>query len=227
MPIKAILTDIEGTTSSVKFVYDVLFPYAVRQLPGFVGEQAHDPQVAAQIAAVRTEAGEQGASLERVVDILLGWMSEDRKVTPLKALQGIVWQRGYETGELKGHVYPDAVAALKRWKDEGYDLYVYSSGSVQAQKLLFGYSEAGDLTALFSGYFDTTSGGKRAQASYTGIAQAMRLPPGHVLFLSDIGEELEAASAAGMAVCGLAREGKLDTLHPVVATFTSIEPRAF
>lgn len=227
MPIKAILTDIEGTTSSVKFVYDVLFPYAVRQLPGFVREQAHDPQVAVQIAAVRTEAGEQDASLEQVIDILLGWMSEDRKVTPLKALQGLVWQRGYETGELKGHVYPDAVAALKRWKEEGYDLYVYSSGSIQAQRLLFGYSEAGDLTTLFSGYFDTTSGGKRVPASYAGIAHAMGMPSEQVLFLSDIGEELEAANAAGMAVCGLAREGELDTLHPVVATFTAIEPSAF
>lgn len=227
MPIKAILTDIEGTTSSVKFVYDVLFPYAVRQLPGFVREHAHYPRVAVQIAAVRTEAGEQDASLEQVIDILLGWMSEDRKVTPLKALQGLVWQRGYETGELKGHVYPDAVAALKRWKSEGYDLYVYSSGSIQAQRLLFGYSEAGDLTTLFSGYFDTTSGGKRVPASYTGIAHAMGMPSEHVLFLSDIGEELEAANAAGMAVCGLAREGVLDTLHPVVAAFTAIEPSAF
>jgi len=166
MPIKAILTDIEGTTSAVSFVFDVLFPYAARHLPQFVLDHAQEPAVAAQLDAVRAESGEGGADLIRVIEILLQWIAEDRKATPLKALQGMVWQQGYASGQLKGHVYPDAVEALKRWHQAGYALYVYSSGSVQAQKLIFGCSEAGDLSGLFSGYFDTTSGPKREVESY-------------------------------------------------------------
>lgn len=161
MTIKAILTDIEGTTSAVSFVFDVLFPYAARHLPDFVREHAGEPEVAAQLAAVRAESGEADADVERAIAILLQWIAEDRKATPLKALQGMVWAQGYRDGQLKGHVYPDAVQALREWKARGLDLYVYSSGSIQAQKLIFGCSEAGDLGPLFSGYFDTTSGPKR------------------------------------------------------------------
>ena len=223
MPIKAILTDIEGTTSAVSFVYDVLFPFAASRLPGFLREHQAAPTVAAQIEAVRAEAGEPGADLDQVIEILLGWMREDRKVTPLKALQGQVWQKGYESGELKGHVYPDAVVALKQWHAKGYRLYVYSSGSIQAQKLIFGCSEAGDLTGLFSGYFDTTSGGKRDGESYRAIASAIDVAPEQVLFLSDVTAELDAAREAGMATCGLAREGELEADHPVVTSFDRID----
>ena len=227
MPIKAILTDIEGTTSAVSFVYDVLFPFAASRLPGFLREHQAAPTVAAQIEAVRAEAGEPGADLDQVIEILLGWMREDRKVTPLKALQGQVWQKGYESGELKGHVYPDAVAALKQWHAKGYRLNVYSSGSIQAQKLIFGCSEAGDLTGLFSGYFDTTSGGKRDAESYRTIASAIDVAPEEVLFLSDVTAELDAAREAGMATCGLAREGELEADHPVVTSFDRIDVAAY
>ncbi|WP_225772554.1 acireductone synthase [Pseudomonas sp. Marseille-Q5115] len=227
MPIKAILTDIEGTTSAVSFVYDVLFPFAASRLPGFLREHQAAPTVAAQIEAVRAEAGEPSADLDQVIEILLGWMREDRKVTPLKALQGQIWQKGYESGELKGHVYPDAVAALKQWHAKGYRLYVYSSGSIQAQKLIFGCSEAGDLTGLFSGYFDTTSGGKRDGESYRVIASAIDVAPQQVLFLSDVTAELDAAREAGMATCGLAREGELEADHPVVASFDRIDVAAY
>lgn len=227
MPLKAILTDIEGTTSAVSFVYDVLFPYAARALPGFIQAQHSTPAVAAQLEAVRAEAGEPGADLQRVAELLQGWMAADRKVTSLKALQGMVWKQGYEAGELKGHVYPDAVAALRRWHAEGYRLYVYSSGSIQAQQLIFGCSEAGDLSRLFSGYFDTTSGPKRDAASYARIAEAMGLPGEEVLFLSDIAAELDAAREAGMRTCGLAREGALDTDHKVVGSFSEIVPQQF
>lgn len=227
MPIKAILTDIEGTTSAVSFVYDVLFPFAASRLPGFIREHQAAPKVAAQIEAVRAEAGEPSADLDRVIEILLGWMREDRKATPLKALQGQVWQKGYESGELKGHVYPDAVAALKQWHADGYRLYVYSSGSIQAQKLIFGCSEAGDLTGLFSGYFDTTSGGKRDAESYRTIASAINVAPEQVLFLSDVTAELDAAREAGMATCGLAREGELEADHLVVNSFDRIDVAAY
>ncbi|WP_137821969.1 acireductone synthase [Pseudomonas sp. D(2018)] len=227
MPIKAILTDIEGTTSAVSFVFDVLFPFAACHLPEFVLTHAGEPAVAQQIDAVRAESGEAGAGLERVVDILLGWIAEDRKATPLKALQGMVWEQGYQAGQLKGHVYPDAVEALRRWKEEGYDLFVYSSGSIQAQKLIFGCSEAGDLASLFSGYFDTTSGAKREAASYQRIASAIGLPGEQILFLSDVVQELDAAREAGMQTIGLAREGGVLDGHETVASFAVIDLTRF
>ncbi|MDV3440782.1 acireductone synthase [Pseudomonas otitidis] len=224
MPIKAILTDIEGTTSAVSFVFDVLFPYAARHLPGFVSEHAAEPAVVEQVEAVRRESGEPEASVERVVAILLEWIAEDRKATPLKALQGMVWEQGYRAGQLKGHVYPDAVEALRRWHAEGYRLYVYSSGSIQAQKLIFGCSEAGDLSPLFSGYFDTTSGPKREAGSYRRIVEAIGLPAEEVLFLSDVVQELDAAREAGLPTIGLAREGGELAGHPTVASFAVIDP---
>lgn len=227
MPIKAILTDIEGTTSAVSFVFDVLFPFAVKHLPDFVREHAGEPAVAAQLEAVRAESGEPEADVERVIAILLEWIAADRKATPLKALQGMVWEQGYRAGQLKGHVYPDAVEALRQWHAAGYVLYVYSSGSIQAQKLIFGCSEAGDLTPLFSGYFDTTSGGKRESESYARIAAAIGRPAGEILFLSDVVQELDAAREAGMATCCLAREGGELAGHHTVASFAAIEPAAF
>ena len=227
MSIKAILTDIEGTTSSVNFVYDVLFPYAARHLPAFVLANAQQPAVAELLQAVRADSHEPGADLPRVIEILLEWIAADRKATPLKALQGMIWAEGYQSGQLRGHVYPDAVEALKRWHAQGYGLYVYSSGSIQAQRLIFGCSEAGDLSPLFSGYFDTTSGPKREAASYGRIAQAIGLPAEQILFLSDIVEELDAAQQAGMQTCGLARAGAELPGHARVASFAVIDLSAF
>ncbi|MBS4077992.1 MULTISPECIES: acireductone synthase [Pseudomonas] len=227
MSIKAIVTDIEGTTSAVSFVFDVLFPYAAKHLPDFVRQNAERADVAEQLDAVRRDSNAPQADVERVVEILLSWIEEDRKATPLKALQGMVWAQGYHAGQLKGHVYPDAVEALQRWHAAGYQLFVYSSGSIQAQKLIFGCSEAGDLTPLFSGYFDTTSGPKREAQSYTNIQQAIGVAPEEILFLSDIVEELDAAQAAGLQTCGLAREGGELGNHITVDTFTGIEPEAF
>ena len=227
MSIKVILTDIEGTTSAVSFVFDVLFPYAARHLPDFVRQNAERADVAEQLDAVRRDSHEPQADVERVVEILLSWIAEDRKATPLKALQGMVWEQGYQAGQLKGHVYADAVEALQRWHAAGYQLFVYSSGSIQAQKLIFGCSEAGDLTPLFSGYFDTTSGPKREAQSYTNIQQAIAVEPAQILFLSDIVEELDAAQSAGLKTCGLARDGGELPGHVTVDSFTGIEPEAF
>ena len=227
MSIKVILTDIEGTTSAVSFVFDVLFPYAAKHLPDFVRQNAERADVAEQIAAVRRDSNEPQADVERVVEILLSWIAEDRKATPLKALQGMVWEQGYQAGQLKGHVYPDAVEALQRWHAEGYQLFVYSSGSIQAQKLIFGCSEAGDLSPLFSGYFDTTSGPKREAASYQRITQAIGVQASEIVFLSDIVEELDAARQAGMATCGLAREGGELVGHVTVNSFALIDPGTF
>lgn len=227
MPIKAILTDIEGTTSSIGFVTQVLFPFAARHLPDFVRAQASQPDVLACLQAVREASNEPDADLERVIEILLHWLAEDRKATPLKTLQGMVWEQGYRSGQLKGHVYPDAVAALRHWHQAGYALYVYSSGSIQAQQLVFSCSEVGDLSELFSGYFDTTSGPKRDVQSYRNIAQAIGLAAEDILFLSDIVEELNAAHIAGLATCGLLRgEGTLSG-HRHESSFAEIDPAIF
>lgn len=223
MTIKAILTDIEGTTSAVSFVFDVLFPYARAHLPDYVRAHAGEPAVAEQLDAVRAEAGELDADVERVIAILLEWIATDRKATPLKALQGQVWEQGYRAGTLQGHVYPDAVQALRQWHAAGLPLYVYSSGSIQAQKLIFGCSEHGDLTPLFSGYFDTLTGGKREAASYARIASATTHVPAELLFLSDVVEELDAARQAGLPTCGLVRAGGQLGDHPCVASFADID----
>src|SRR5690606_6182515 len=192
-----ILTDIEGTTSSISFVRDVLFPYARRELPRFVRERGHDPEVRRWLDAVAVENGGLCQD-DMIVETLQGWIDEDRKHTALKALQGMIWEAGYTNGDFRAPVYPDAVAGLRRWHGAGHVLAVYSSGSVPAQKLFFGHSEAGDLTGLFSGWFDTEIGGKREAASYGRIARALGVAPGGILFLSDVVAELDAARDAGL-----------------------------
>jgi enolase-phosphatase E1 len=192
-----ILTDIEGTTSSISFVKDVLFPYARRELPRFVREHGHEPEVRRWLDQVAVENGAV-CSDDVIVETLQGWIDQDRKHTALKALQGMMWREGYERGDYRGHVYPDAAAALRRWHAGGHHLAVFSSGSVAAQKLLFGHSEAGDLTPLFSAFFDTEVGNKRDADSYRLIADQLDRSPGDIVFLSDVVAELDAARDAGM-----------------------------
>jgi enolase-phosphatase E1 len=208
MNIKAIVTDIEGTTSSIDFVHKVLFPYARERIADFVRQHADEPEVREQIDAIGREAGDDHIPLEEAIHLLIEWIDEDRKITPLKALQGMLWEHGYRNGDFTGHMYPDAVEWLNRWHERGIRLYVYSSGSIQAQKLLFGHSDVGDLTSLFSGYFDTTIGNKREVAAYRLISEALELPPAEILFLSDIPGELDAAKSAGLSVLGLARHAE-------------------
>ena len=205
--IRVILTDIEGTTSSISFVHDVLFPYAAQYLPAYVRANAGEPGVAEQLDAVAEQSGVDRDDLDALVAVLQQWIREDRKSTPLKALQGQVWEDGYRTGELKGHIYPDAADYLQRWHDRGLRLFVYSSGSVQAQKLLFGHTTEGDFTPFFSGYFDTRIGGKKEADSYRAILEELGVEPATVLFLSDVEDELEAAESAGMRTAWLVRDG--------------------
>ncbi|MCB1864480.1 MAG: acireductone synthase [Chromatiales bacterium] len=221
---RSIVTDIEGTTTSVRFVYDTLFPYARERIGAFVREHRADPVVAAQIAAIAEQAG--GDSLDAAIATLTRWIDEDRKATPLKTLQGLIWAAGYADGTLRGHVYADAATTLRRWHAAGHALYVYSSGSIAAQKLLFGYSDHGDLTPLFSGYFDTTTGPKREADSYRRIAQTIGRPGEEIVFLSDIEAELDAARAAGLHTVWLARDSEPDPRagHRQVADFTTIDP---
>ena len=194
---KTILTDIEGTTSSISFVKDVLFPYARRALPAFVAAHGDEPGVRPWLDAVATELG-GACSDDLIVEALQGWIDQDRKHTALKALQGMVWQAGYERADFRAHIYADAAVALPAWHAAGHPIAVYSSGSVPAQQLFFGHCEAGDLTPLVSGWFDTGVGGKREAASYRRIVQALAVPAGEVVFLSDVVEELDAARDAGM-----------------------------
>lgn len=211
---RAILTDIEGTTSSLSFVKDVLFPYARRHLAGYVRDHAGDPQVRACLEETRALAGLPEAGDEPLIAQLLAWVDEDRKATPLKALQGMIWELGYLRGDFTGHVYDDAAAVLRDWHARGIALYVYSSGSVHAQKLLFAHTAFGDLTPLFDGYFDTRSGAKTEAESYRRIAAEIGTPAVEILFLSDIVQELDAARDAGMQTCQLVRDGSTDPAAP-------------
>lgn len=192
-----ILTDIEGTTSSISFVKDVLFPYARRALPGFVRERGQEPDVRRWLDAVATEHGAV-CSDDTIVEILQGMIDEDRKHTALKALQGMIWQDGYRGADFTAHIYPDAATQLRAWHEAGIPLAVYSSGSVPAQKLFFGHTDAGDLTGLFGGWFDTEVGHKREAESYREIARRLDRAPADLLFLSDVVEELDAAREAGL-----------------------------
>jgi enolase-phosphatase E1 len=222
---RVILTDIEGTTSSIAFVHEVLFPYSRARLADYVAAHAADPGVAAILADVRAEAGEPALDLAGCTVLLTEWHDADRKIGPLKSLQGLIWAEGYAEGALQGHVYPDAVEGLRRWHAQGVSLYVYSSGSVAAQKLIFGHTAFGDLTPLFSGYFDTAVGGKKEAGSYAAIADEIGVPAAEILFLSDVEAELAAAAAAGLGVTLLARDGMPAALpYPVCESFDSILP---
>src|SRR3989344_4843748 len=206
---KAIVTDIEGTTSSLSFVKDVLFPYSQKHMAEFVRIHAQDPAVRRELDEVRRLSGKNLSEAE-VIEQLIRWIQEDKKITPLKSLQGMIWEDGYKKGDFKGHMYEDAVRHLRKWKQAGIRLYVFSSGSVQAQKLLFAHTEYGDLTPLFSSYFDTHIGNKREADSYRKIAESIATTPEDILFLSDIKEELDAARAAGTRTIWLARDWRVD-----------------
>ena len=233
MSIRAILTDIEGTTSSISFVKDVLFPYARRALPGFVAEHRDDPEVRRWLDQVAIEHGSI-CSDDVIVETLQGWIDQDRKHTALKALQGMIWDDGYRSADFTAHMYPDAAQALPRWHQAGHALAVFSSGSVAAQKLLFGHSDAGDLSPLFDAFFDTEIGHKREAGSYRRIAEALGRAPGEIVFLSDVVEELDAARDAGLHTVLVDRRedypeprvGEATHGHRRIENFTEIEPVA-
>ncbi len=205
----AILTDIEGTTTPISFVHRVLFPYARERMAAFV---ATGHPALAEVPAPK-------------LDTLLGWMDRDEKITALKTIQGIIWEEGYRNGTLRAELYPDVPPALRRWARAGLRLFVYSSGAVAAQKLLFGHTPEGDLTALFQGYFDTKVGPKREAASYVTICRGANVPPGEMLFLSDVEAELDAAHEAGLQTCQLVRaqDGTAPTLqHETAPDFAAV-----
>lgn len=236
---RAILLDIEGTTTPVTFVYDVLFPYARAHLREFLRKHSHESGMREDIARLYSEhASETGeappwkedsaeARVESAAAYALWLMERDRKSTGLKSLQGKIWEAGYRSGELRGEVYPDVAPALARWRNQGRRLAIFSSGSVLAQKLLFAHSTAGDLTRYLDSYFDTTTGPKQDPSSYRLVAEALVLPPGSILFLSDVVPELDAARAAGMNAALCVRSdapARNDQLHPIIRTFDDLFP---
>jgi len=204
--VDAILTDIEGTTTSISFVHDTLFPYAKEHVRDYLIVNQNEPKISQLIREIAQMENKPEADLSQVIQILQTWMEQDKKITPLKTLQGMMWKAGFEEGHFQGHVYLDAFQQLQHWHDEGISLYVYSSGSVAAQKLLFSHSTYGNLTPLFSGYFDTNIGGKKESSSYRKIAEQLQMPSDKILFLSDVVEELNAAAEAGMQTFLIIRE---------------------
>ncbi len=225
--IRFILLDIEGTTSDIHFVHKVLFPYSAERLPDYVRANRQEPLVEQAMAAVKqTIADEQGRTIDdaEAIHVLLGWIQEDRKHTALKQLQGAIWQQGFEHLHFQAHVYDDVPRALQNWKLRRLGMGIYSSGSVQAQKLFFGYSVSGDLSSSFSHYFDTQVGGKKEVDSYRKILETLQLAPMEVLFLSDVEGELDAARLAGLRTIQVVREGTVPSKkHDTVTTLLGVE----
>lgn len=225
-PVKYILTDIEGTTTSISFVVDELFPYFNEHIDRLAFLK-HLPEVREAfeqtIQLAEEREGKTIVSTDDIIAQLLEWSKADVKITPLKTLQGVLWKEAYETGKVKGHLYPDVLPAMKVWKEQGLQMGIFSSGSVPAQKLLFGYSIEGDLTPYFSNYFDTNTGGKRESETYKKIAAELGLNPQDILFLSDVPEELMAAKTSGLQTIQLVRPGTTFNWDRAVHDFTEIK----
>ena len=230
--VRAILLDIEGTTTPVDFVYQVLFPYARAPVKDFL--EHHAEAASPDIELLRAEHEqdvERGAVPQQWPDWAdpmpyIHWlMDQDRKSTGLKSLQGKIWEEGYRSGELRGEVYPDVLPAFESWRQQGMKICIYSSGSVLAQKLLFSRSTAGDLTPFIDAYFDTTTGPKKETASYRKIAEPLSLDPAAIVFFSDVVAELDAAREAGMKTGLCVRDESAEppgSEHPVLRSFEEI-----
>jgi enolase-phosphatase E1 len=235
---RALVVDIEGTTTPVDFVYEVLFPFARAHAADYLRDNWTSPACRAAVAQLRAEhEGERGdresgsgaAATDFTEADALAYvnrlMDADRKSTGLKALQGLIWQEGYEQAFLRGQVYPDVPDAFRKWRANGRDIYIYSSGSVLAQRLLFESTDAGDLTPLLSGYFDTHIGPKIVSASYRAISERIRVDPAEMLFVSDVAAELDAARGAGLSTALCVRDDaarQAQPTHTVVCSFEQI-----
>jgi enolase-phosphatase E1 len=226
--IRAILLDIEGTTTPIAFVHEVLFSYARDHVKEFLASDV-DAEDIARLREEQTADLNNGEQPPMPLDAYVEWLiARDRKSTGLKSLQGKIWRRGYTDGSLKSQVYADVAPAFARWRARGLGISIFSSGSVLAQQLLFAHTDAGDLTEFIDQYFDTNVGKKHEAASYRGIAEALSLPADEILFISDVVAELDAANEAGMQPLLSTRPGnppqqaaeKYRTIH----TFENLEP---
>jgi enolase-phosphatase E1 len=237
----AILLDIEGTTTPISFVYEVLFPYARANAKRFLERHLSSPDVLEDVLRLRDEHAEDvrkelnppvlqdsgsGPHIESLVTYVHWLIDRDRKTAPLKSLQGKIWKNGYETGELRGQIFKDVPTALERWQRQGREVSIFSSGSVLAQQLLFANTTSGNLTRFISRYFDTAVGAKADPLSYRRIAVDVRQVPSQVLFISDVTGELDAAASAGMRTLLSVRPGNhpQSGAHTVVHTFDEVFP---
>jgi enolase-phosphatase E1 len=214
--LRYILLDIEGTCSDIHFVKEVLFPYSARELRNFLSENRHTPKVVEALRGLSAQDLE-GATIE-----LQRMIREDVKHPSLKSLQGMIWKKGFESGEFKSPLYPDVEPALKKWRAQGLRLGIYSSGSVAAQKLFWKHTELGDFTNYFGDHFDLEIGGKKEPASYQKIAQSTGCTPQQILFLSDLPDEIRAALAAGLRALQIVRPGTAPTQLQSAAQFGQI-----
>lgn len=200
---KALVFDIEGTTTDINFVHDVLFPFARKRIESFV--RANEKELSEIIDSINRE--NNLSSLDETISLLVKWIDEDKKVKELKEIQGLIWKEGYDKEDYTAHVYSDVIPALKKWKENGLDLFIYSSGSIKAQKLLFSHTEAGDITNFFKGYFDTTIGSKKEPSSYERIAKEIGCNPQEITFFTDNVDEVKAAKSASFNVIHVNRDG--------------------
>ncbi|MBM3452943.1 MAG: acireductone synthase [Bacteroidetes bacterium] len=208
--VRFVLMDIEGTTTSISFVYEVLFPYFLNNIQRLerVKNIKQVRQAFDQVKEiVKNEENLELNSDQEIINKLLVWSKEDKKVTPLKTVQGVLWQSGYKNGEIVGHVYPEVPSKFMEWKNKGLRMGIFSSGSVAAQKLLFGYTSLGDLNRYLEYYFDTNTGSKQDKRTYIEISRKINFEPHYILFLSDSIPELQAAEKAGFQTIQLTRLG--------------------
>lgn len=224
--VQYVLMDIEGTLISVAFVREILFPFAKHRLAAFLHERRHDPDVLRWTAvcqdAIEQETGTRPAYEELPV-MLTGWIDQDQKQAGLKALQGMIWDEGYRQRAFVPELYGDVLPALTQWRARGIRLGIYSSGSEQAQRLLFAHTNVGDVTLLFEHFFDTSVGEKKTASSYRTISEQTGLPPHHILFLSDAEGELDAAASAGFMTAHIVRPGTdASTRHPTHPDLTHL-----
>ncbi len=234
---QCVLLDIEGTVSDIRFVYDVMFPYAKQNMERFLLKNWESLAVQAAIETIASDAGiasindwlgpdwQSGdiSAILKLSEHCKQLMATDSKATGLKSLQGMVWQFGFESGALRAELFADVLPALEEWKASGLDLRIYSSGSVLAQRMFFKHTVLGDLTDLFSAYYDTTIGNKRESTSYERIAAESQFEPSDIVFVTDIHSEVMAASQAGMQVVASVRPNNL----PLPADFTGLTITSF
>ena len=226
--ITTVVLDIEGTTSSLSYVRDRLFPLASRRLPGWLAANRGRPEAEAILEETRRLSGRPEAGPDELVAILIGWASQDAKVPPLKSAQGLIWREAFAAGSLTAHFYPDVPPSLRTWWRRGLRIYVFSSGSVAAQREWFGHCPGGSLLPFLSGHFDTRNAGPKQEASsYRAIAATIGVPPGELLFLSDVPAELDAAAVAGWHTT-LVRRGHGQPQpggHPEITSFAELRLR--
>lgn len=242
-PVRVLLLDIEGTTTPIDFVYKILFPYARQNVKAYLAAHRASPEVQSDVRGLLEENAEDArrendppllkeqieqVSVDRVVAYVHWLMDRDRKSTPLKSLQGKLWEEGYGNGELRSQIFEDVTRAFKRWREQNKEIRIYSSGSVLAQKLLFAHTETGDLTTFISGYFDTNIGAKKDPESYRRIANSLERRPDEIVFVSDVTTELDAAASAGFETLLCVRPGNPFQvplpIHAVICSFDEILP---